>query len=129
MYKFTSHRATPSPAQANLDISVEDVLPSTTAARCLRIAEVGDLIMKNFHRDFFERRHRAELLNIMLSTKSLFYPACAVLWSRMDGGLDPLFDLLDLMDIDRGLLCALQENPNEKYACISSSHSCRANDK
>lgn len=128
MYRFTSHRSTPPPAQASLDISVEDVLPSTTAARCLRIAEVGELVMKNFHRDYFERHHRAELLNIMLSTKSLFYPACAVLWRRMDGGLGPLFDLLDLIDVDCTLFCALQENPDEKYACLSSSISCGAND-
>lgn len=119
MYKFTSYRTAQQPAQASLDISAEGVLPSAVAVRCLRIAEVSDLIMGHFHRGYLKRRHRAELLNIMLSTKSLFYPACAVLWRKMDGGLDPLFDLLDLMEIDRGLLRAFQENPNAEYACSS----------
>ncbi len=118
-YKFTTLGSTPAHPQQPLDNPSQAAFPTTAALRCLCIDEVATRVLAHFRRDFHDdRRHRAGLLNVMLTCKALFYPACAALWRNMDRGLDPLLDLLDLVEVSPDVLRAFRENPCEE--CVSS---------
>lgn len=94
-----------------------DVLPMPNAAiRCIAISELSEAILRHYRRDtYYNTHHRAELLRLMLVCKAFFYPASAILWSRLDSGLNPLLDLLDLVYVNRNLLLAMQERQTEEY--------------
>lgn len=113
-YKFTPLNSLP-PVPS---LALQTTFANGAAERCIGIPELADLIISNFNRSYIEPCHRTELLNIMLVCKALFYPACAVLWRQLDTGLLPLFDILDLIDIDPVLLRALQLNPIKEYVAL-----------
>lgn len=102
------------------------------ATRCIAISKVAENIIKNFlpgHRMYLRP---AELLRVMLVCKALFYPASTVLWSHMYQGLNPLFDLLDLVYVVPRLLIELQERPTEQYVsvwiqCLTSTYQIEQN--